>query len=107
MSAATATEFNPEYFKSIFGDDAEDWKEFIQVNLNTYRDGYAKLQEAVEANNLAQIKEIRHALSPTLQQWNATTLERELMALDSDNLAVKWPPLKPEFEALLTAFHGL
>ena len=57
MSAATATEFNPDYFKAIFGEDAADWREFIQVNLNTYRNGYSRLKNATEHKNLDEIKE--------------------------------------------------
>jgi hypothetical protein len=107
MSTATSTEFNPEYFKAIFGEDAAEWKEFVQVNLKTYRNGYQNLQSASEHRNMSEVKEIRHALGPTLQQWNAVTLEQGLLALDMDNIAANWPPLRAEFEALISALEGL
>ncbi|HAS35636.1 MAG TPA: hypothetical protein DCS15_04065 [Flavobacteriales bacterium] len=107
MSASTKTEFNPDYFKSIFGDDNEDWRDFIEVNLNTYRDGCDKIKASIESGDMDQIKEVRHALSPTLQQWNALTLERGLMALDSENIHTHWPPLAAEFEAIFEALMAL
>lgn len=107
MIAATATEFNPDYFKAIFGEDASDWREFIQVNLNTYRNGYSRLKNATEHKNLDEIKEVRHALGPTLQQWSAVTLEQGLMALTEANMDTHWRPLEAEFEALIAALDAL
>ena len=75
MSASTKTEFNPDYFKSIFGDDNEDWRDFIEVNLNTYRDGCDKIKASIESGDMDQIKEVRHALNVIA---NAITDKKEI-----------------------------
>ena len=107
MKATTSLEFSPQHFQSIFGDEAADWQEFIRINIETFEKGLHDLQAAVKVQDMDVIKEIRHALGPTLQQWSATTLEQNLMALTETTLFSGWPPLVPEFEALLTALKAL
>ncbi len=101
----TAGEFNPDYFKAIFGDVPEDWSGFIAVTLRTYKEGFGKLKQAVSDGDMDVISEVRHALGPSLVQWGAVSLEKALLALDAGNLTSQWPPLEPEFAALLRALE--
>ncbi len=100
-----SSEFNPAYYRSIFGDDPENWAGFIEVTLRTYREGFSKLKQAAAEHDMSIISEVRHALGPSLHQWGAVSLEQALLSLTVDDIDRDWPPLEPEFEALLAAIE--
>lgn len=107
MSTKTKLEFNPAYFKSIFGDDQDEWQDFVSINISTYKKGVNDFRSAIEEKDMSTVKEVRHALGPTLQQWGAKTLEQRLIALEPETLESEWPSLEPEFEDLIGALESL
>ena len=107
MSTKTKLEFNSTYFKSIFGDDEDEWQTFVSINISTYRRGVADFRSAIQEKDMSTVKEVRHALGPTLQQWGATSLEQRLIGLEPETLDSEWPLLEPEFEDLIAALEAL
>ena len=107
MSKVTETEFNPEYFKAIFGDAPDDWQEFVLVNLRTFDEGLGRIRKAVGEGDMSVVSDVRHALGPAMKQWGTVSLEASMMALTADSLADEWPRIEPEFMALLDALKAL
>ncbi len=107
MNSTTSAEFNPTYFKSIMGEFPEEWREFVAVNVRTFSEGFDKLKAASDAGDMEVVSDVRHALSPSLQQWGTVTLDTQLMALESADLLEHWKAIEPEFKTLLTALKAL
>ena len=107
MSKVTETEFNPDYFKAIFGDAPDDWQEFVQVNLRAFNEGLERIRKAVSEGDMSVVSDVRHALGPSMKQWSTVSLEASMMALTADSLADEWPRIEPEFMALLDALKAL
>lgn len=102
----TQAEFNPDFFRSLFGESREDWKGFLEVSIRAIEEARDKLAAAVAAQDLKAISETRHSIGPSLTQWGVVTLEGDLRQLDADHLH-RWPDLEAEFNLLLAALRRL
>lgn len=103
----TETEFDPAYFKGLFGEASDDWKEFVAITIRTFESGQEKLTKAVSSGDMGTISDTRHALGPSLQQWGALSLEYALRTLDEDDLQAKWDILDLEFDDLMLCLKKL
>ena len=102
----TQAEFNPDFFRSLFGESREDWRGFLGVSIRAIEETRDKLAAAVAAQDLKAISETRHSIGPSLTQWGVVTLEGDLRQLDADQMR-QWPDLEAEFNVLLTALRRL
>jgi len=101
------TEFSPDYFKAIFGEDPAEWSTFIEVNLRTFHKGMERLRAAAHEGDMDVVSEVRHAMGPSMKQWGTVSLESRMMALSSDNLPSEWPTIESELQDLINALEAL
>ena len=107
MTTKTETEFNPTYFRQLFGEDQTTWAEFISVSLKAFQNAKAELNQATQAGDITSIAKVRHSIGPSLTQWGATSLETALRELTSSTALESWPSIQTEFDALIQAFDTL
>ena len=105
--SSVQTEFSPDYFRAIFGDDRTEWLAFKEVNVRTFSQGLDRLRKATESGEMDVVSEVRHAMGPSLKQWGTVTLEARMIALNSDNLTAEWPGIDDELKDLISALEGL
>ena len=107
MTTKTEPEFDPSYFRQLFGEDQATWAEFLSVSLKAFQNAKAELNQATQAGDIASIAKVRHSIGPSLTQWGATSLEAALRELTSSTAVESWPSIQAEFDALTQAFDTL
>ncbi len=106
MTTKTQTEFDPTYFRQLFGEDQATWAEFIVVSIKAFQNAKDELSKATQAGDMASMSRIRHSVGPSLTQWGAVSLEAALQDL-SPNAHASWPSIQTEFDALIQALEAL
>ena len=107
MTTKTETEFDPTYFRQLFGEDQATWEEFLSVSLKAFQNAKAELNRAIQAGDIASIAKVRHSIGPSLTQWGASSLEATLRELTPSTASHLWPSIEKEFDALIRAFDTL
>ena len=107
MNTKTETEFDPAYFRQLFGEDQATWSAFVAVSLKAFQNAKAELSHATQAGDIATISKVRHSIGPSLTQWGAISLEAALRELTCTKALDSWPSIEKEFDALIQAFDTL
>jgi len=107
MTTKTETEFDPTYFRQLFGEDQATWTEFLSVSLKAFENAKAELNHATQAGDITSISKVRHSIGPSLTQWGAVSLEAALRELKVSTAIESWPSIQAEFDALIQAFDTL
>ncbi len=107
MTTQTETEFNPTYFRQLFGEDQATWAAFLSVSLKAFQNAKAELKQATQAGDIGSISKIRHSIGPSLTQWGAISLEVTLRELTPSTASHSWPSIEKEFNALIQALETL
>lgn len=103
----TETEFDPQFYRSLFEENPEEWQEFVTLSIRTFHEGVLKVDQAAKEGNMALLSETRHSLSPALQQWGTLQLNQHLLALKEDDLQGQWAVLRTEFDDLIACLKRL